>query len=109
MIWLLRTLLNDHHDNSGNHLSPYKVIIDHITYAVFISLWFIYYITGDLYLLIPFTYFAQPSTTLYLAFFFLVVIHLFSVSMSLFLLCFLDPLINEIMQYLSFSNLFYLA
>ena len=70
MIWLLRTLLNDHHDNSGNHLSPYKVIIDHITYAVFISLWFIYYITGDLYLLIPFTYFAQPSTTLYLAFFF---------------------------------------
>ena len=30
MIWLLHTLWNDHHNNSGNHLSPLKVVIDHI-------------------------------------------------------------------------------
>ena len=42
----------------------YCSIFDYITYAVHLSLWLIYFITGSLYLLIPFTHFADPWTLL---------------------------------------------
>ena len=40
-------------------MQNYYNIIDHISYTV-ISLWLIYFITKDLYLLISFNYFAHP-------------------------------------------------
>ena len=95
VIWHLHTLWNDHHDNSSKHLSPYKVIIMLLTifHMLYItSPWLIYFISEGLYFLIPFSYFASPTSSL------LATTHLFSVSVSLFLFglvylfCFLDPL-----------------
>ena len=63
VIWHLHTLWNDHHDNkSSNHLVPYKVITVLLTIFLMLymtSPWLIYYVTGGLYLLIPFIYFAH--------------------------------------------------
>ena len=60
-------LQNNQHDMSSYHLSLYKV--NTILLALFpllyiTSSWFIYFITGSLYLLIPFTHFAHPPTFL---------------------------------------------
>ena len=66
MILYLHTLWNHNHDKSSNHLPSYKIIT--ILLIIYLMLyitspWFIYYITGGLYLLIPFsnfTHWPQP-------------------------------------------------
>ena len=60
-MWHLNALQKGHHDKSSKHLCSYKVttkllIIFFMQYIT--SLWFLYFITGSLYLLIPLTYFA---------------------------------------------------
>ena len=55
-----------------------------------IFLWLIYFLTGDSYLLIPFTYFTCLPPTSPLA-----TTGLFSVSMSLFLFCVSDSLFSK--------------
>ena len=60
----LHTLWNDHHGKSSNHLSPYKVITVLLTIFLMLcvtSLRLIYFISGGLYLLIPFTYFVYSG------------------------------------------------
>lgn len=55
---MLANIQNDH------QLSPHKVITVLLTLFLMLyikSPWFPYYKTGGLYVLIPFTYFAQPS------------------------------------------------
>ena len=50
--------------NSSNHLSSYKFIkiVPTVLFMVYITFpWLIYFITGELYLLIPFTYFSQMA------------------------------------------------
>lgn len=61
----LHTLQNGHHYKSSYHLSSHKV--NTVLWSIFpmlhvTSLWPVYFITGSLYFLIPFTHFAfsQP-------------------------------------------------
>ena len=59
VIQYLYTKWNDLHDKFSNHLWPYKAISISLTMLSVlnvISLWFIYSMTGILYLLIPFTF-----------------------------------------------------
>ena len=62
VIWHLYTLWDDHRKFSY-HLSPFKVITTLLTIFPILyitSPWLIYFITGSLCLLIPFTYFTHP-------------------------------------------------
>ena len=65
MIQYFYTLQNDHHDKSSYHLSWYKVIkILTIFPMLYISSpWLIYFVTGNLYLLISLTDFTHPPHT----------------------------------------------
>ena len=81
VIWHLYTLEIDHYDESSNNQSPYKIITILLTIlsGLYItSPWLIYFITGSLYLWIPFTYFDVPSPLATTS---------FSVSISLYLFC----------------------
>ena len=70
-----------------------------------VCLLFIYFIPSSLYLLIPYPYLAPSPTALSF------LVSLFSISVSMFLLCFMHsffffleiPYIRDIIQYLSFS------
>ena len=64
-IWQFCTLLSSHHAKYSPHLSPYNIITTLLTIfpmMYFSSLWLIYFITGSLWLLIPFNYFAYSPT-----------------------------------------------
>lgn len=66
--------------------------------------WLTYFITRSLYLLTPFTHFAHPYLSI------LTTTSLFTISQwAQFCFCFFIPPINEIMQYLSFSDVFHRA
>ena len=63
LIQYFYTLQNDHQGKSSYHLSPYKDNIFLLTIfpTLYISsLWFIYFVSGSLYLLISLTYFSRP-------------------------------------------------
>ena len=107
MSWYLHTWQNDHHDKSGDHLTP-KVITVLLTIFIILyipSLWLIYYVTGDLYLLITFTFFTQPLWPSLVALICSLYICLFSFLFCFWFICFVfwNLHINEIMWYLSFS------
>lgn len=79
----LHTLWSDHQYKSSNYVSSYKFIT--ILFTIFFmlyttTLWLILFITGDLYLLIPFTYFASHLSLSTPP----VMTNLFSVSMNFF-------------------------
>ena len=102
MIRYLYILLNDHHDKSSYHVPPYIVtkffflwwgllrftlrnfkthnivLLTIVTMLYFTSPWLIYFITGILYLLPPFTHFTHPPPLSPLT-----TTNLFSLSMSL--------------------------
>ena len=62
VIWQFCTLLSTCHDKCSHHLSPYNVITIVVTIFPmlhFSSPWFIYLITGSMYLLNPLTYFTH--------------------------------------------------
>lgn len=64
VIQQLYTLWNSHHNNCSYPLSPYKDITVLLTIDSMLSfafLWFSYFITGSLYLFIPFAYFCLFS------------------------------------------------
>lgn len=81
VIWHLYTLWYDHHAKSSFHLLLFKVIILltilPILYITFS--WIIYFVTGTLCLLFPFTYFTHTPSPLFSG------NHQFSVSVRLFL------------------------
>ena len=63
MIWHLHTLWNDHHESQVTICPPKKLILILLTifHMWYITLpWPTYFLTGGLYLLIPFTYFLWP-------------------------------------------------
>lgn len=67
VIQQLNKLQNDNHSKSGYHVSPHKVI--RIWLSIFPMLyitspWLIYFITGSVYFLIPFTHFAHTHIIL---------------------------------------------
>ena len=63
VIWLLCTLWSDHHDKSGTHLSPSKVIIILLTafsMLCFTSPWLIYFVTRSLWFSISLAFLPFP-------------------------------------------------
>ena len=67
VIWYFYTFQNDHHDKSSYHLSPYKDFTKFWTTlpTLYISyLWFIYFVTESLHLLISLTYFSSSPSIL---------------------------------------------
>ena len=98
--WHLPTLWDDHYDESSNHLSLCKVIVKLLSMFLMLyitSMWLIYYITGSLCLLIPFTYFMHLPPTFPLNYSYCSIY-----SLLLFWLVCLD-FTCETIQYLSFS------
>ena len=107
VIWYFYTLWDDHH-KSSYHLSPCKVMTILLTIFLMLYsslLWFIYFIIGSLYFVIPFTYFIHIHFPCLLP-----SMSLFSVSMSLLLFCYvclfvlcLDSTYKWNLWYMSFS------
>ena len=66
VIWYFYTLQNDHHDKSSYHLSPYKntLLLAVLPKLSFLSLWLIYFIIGNMYLLISLTFLTHLHTPL---------------------------------------------
>ena len=61
------TFQNDRYDKSSYHLSPYKDIISLLTVSPMLYIpysWFIYFVTGSLYLLVSLNYFSHLPTPL---------------------------------------------
>ena len=91
--WYFYTLKNDCHNKSSYHLSPYKIITIFIDYKIVIILFIdsccivhpsdIYFVTGSLYFFNSCTCFTHPLHPLPL-----MITSFFSVSMNLFLFCY---------------------
>ena len=82
----LHTLLSDHQYKSSNHVSSCKfiTILFTIFFMLFITtLWLFFFITRNLYVLIPFAYFASHLSIFTPP----VMTNLFSISMNLFSFC----------------------
>ena len=100
MIITIISLVNTHHymfsfinvSYSMRSFQIYSTVIlfTRVTILYISTLWLTYFITGSLYILSPFTHFAQPT-------------NLFFVYMSLFSFYLQMPLVSEITRYLSLS------
>ena len=116
VIWLrihFQMWWNCHHNNPNYHLSPYKInaiLLTMVPMVYVIAPWFLHFIAGGLYFLIPFILLLhRPTTTNHLPPPRLATTNLFSVSMSIGIVLFvLFFNFHIIMQYFPFYDFFLL-